>query len=178
MREFGITAPRSILRGLRAFPSPLPGEEECFECHNLVPSEHALRGHETLVAIGITNPFIEYIGVRDQGGTIWYWTLGAGLGITYNTVVPIVSGYGFAAVNVTPAIVPYWIQVDAADVPATQLYIFPAEFSGDILVNTVSPPTGPGYDAGIGLDLRGLSGWRNRLAALNTLDHFVRRLGD
>ena len=178
MREFGIPLPKSIMRGLRAFPTPMAGEEELLECHNLAPSEHGLRGHVALVAIGFTAPFMEYIGIRDQSGVIWYWSAGADLGTTFDTVVPSVSSMGFVATSVTPTTIPYWLQVDAIDVPATQLYIFPSELTGDILVNTVAPPIGTGYDVGASLDLRSLSGWQHRLAALTTLDVFWRILGE
>jgi len=178
MREFAIAIPRTILRGLRAFPSPRSGEEECVECYNLAPGEHSLRGHTPLVALGITNPTFEYFAVRDQASIIWYWSVGRTLDVLFDTIAPVVSAFGFVAVSLTPATIPYWIQVDAADNVATQLFIFPAENTGDLLVDTIAPPIGTGYDAGLGLDVRSLDGWKKRITALTTQDVFVRRVGE
>jgi hypothetical protein len=178
MREFASAFGKGLFRGLRAFPSPLRDAEELVECHNLAPSEHSLRGRDSLVPIGFSAPFVEYIGVRDQGGITWYWTTGPDLVINYDTTVPNATTLGYNVVALTPSTTPYWLQVDAVDVPATQLYIFPSELTGDLLVNTVAPPVGAGYDVGANFVFRSMSGWRHRLMALTTLDVLINRVGE
>jgi hypothetical protein len=167
MREFGIPFTTGLHKGLRAFPTPRPGEEELVECYNLVPTEHGLRGHSTISPLDFAIPFIEYFSVKDQADVVWYWSSGPNLEDIHDTVVPVVSTYAYVGVNATPATIPYWIQVDAADALATQLYIFPAENSGDLLIDTIPPAIGTGYDAIAGLVLRSLGGWRHRLSALS-----------
>lgn len=42
MREFAHEFVKGLRKGLRAFPHPIPGEEELVECYNLIPSENGL----------------------------------------------------------------------------------------------------------------------------------------
>jgi len=48
MREFGHLFDEGLRKGLRAFPNPVPGKEECVECYNLRPSPTCLLAHERI----------------------------------------------------------------------------------------------------------------------------------
>ena len=100
---------------------------------------------------------------------VWYWTGGRGLDTIFFTSVPDLTDIGYAVSDITPVTVPSWLQVDAVDIPATQLYIWPFT-SGDPVVDTSPPPLGTGYDIGAGLNLRTLSGAVQTLAALTSID--------
>lgn len=179
MREYAIPFVKGLKQGLRAFPSPPNGGEMLIECYNLSPTELGLRGHEPLLPLGISAPFIEYFAIRDSNDVVWYWMANGDLTTLFSTEVPDVTSLGFAEVHsALPMVVPYWLQVDAADAPAVQLFIFPAPFSGDLIVSDDHPALVPGHDGGAGLILRSFSGWKHKLSALTSLDHFWQQLGD
>lgn len=177
MREFGIPFQEGLLRGLRPFPNPRSGQEALIECFNLMPSDLGLLGHVELLPIGVAAPFIQYLAIKGQDELLWYIVGGAGLDTVMYSTVPDATAFGFVTVSVTPVTVPYWLQVDAVDSPATQLYIWPANTSGDLTVFTAPPALGTGYDVGAGLSLRALSGAVHRLAALTALDVYWSLVG-
>ena len=178
MREFGVIFEKQLWKGLRAYTTPRRNADlGLVECFNLMPSEGSLRGHDPVVDLGFAVPTVEFIAIKDQSGTIWYWLGGADLGAVFSTTSPNLSAYGYTALAVTPTSIPYWLQVDAIDAPATQMYIFPAEINGDLLVATTPPAIGSGYDIGAGLALRSMSGWKHVLCAISTQDTFWYQLG-
>lgn len=177
MREFGIPFSKGLTRGLRAFPTPVVGAEELVVCFNLATTEHQLRGIVPIQSIGFAVPFVEYFAILDQADNIWYWLAGADLSTVFTDVLPDPVADGFLAVDVTPEILPHWLQVDAIDDPETQLYIYPAEVSGDQLVDTAPPPLGTGLDILDGIVLRSLGGWKHKMSATTNLDVFWRQMG-
>jgi hypothetical protein len=177
MREFGISAPKNIFRGLRPFPNPLSGEEYLVECYNFEPTTQSLRAHEFLPGVGFAIPTVQYLGIKDQNDVVWYWIADINLGVLVFDSLPDLLSAGFALTSLLGLTIPYWLQVDAVDNLATQLYIFPAPISGDVLVDTGPPVLGTGYDAGTGLIMRALSGYQHRLAAITSLDSYWSQIG-
>lgn len=177
MREFGIPFTKGLVKGLRAFPSPLSGEEELIECWNLIPGEHALMGHRPITPLDFSAPYVEYFAIKDQSNVVWYWMAGVDLSTIYSTSIPDVASDGFEAIDITPGTIPSWIQMNAFDVPSTPLYVWPAEFSGDQLVLTSPPPLGTGYVVPNGLTLQSFSGWKHRMQALTSQDVFWQQIG-
>lgn len=177
MREFGIPFSKGLLKGLRPFTTPHSGEEQLVECYNLIPSEFSLKGFEPLLPVGQTNPGLEYLRIKDQSDVIWYWFSGRNLDLVFFNALPTIIDFGFVGTDLTPVIIPYWLQVDATDSLATQIYIYPSDIDGTPFVDIVPPAIGTGYDIGTGLTFKALSGWKQRLSALSTLDMYWKRIG-
>lgn len=111
MQEFTFAYLKGLTRGLRRFPISAPKEEWLSECHNLEPQETGVVGYVSLLPLNITTLTFDYLGIKDQAGTVWYWYLGRD-GELYTTVdnsIPNVSP--FDAVDITPGTIPYWVRM-------------------------------------------------------------------
>lgn len=177
MREYGIPYIQNLYRGLRPFPNPQPGQEFLLDCYNLVPSELGLLAYEPLTAVGTPIPLVDYIKIKDQDGVVWYWLCSVGLDLTYQSAVPNLVPLGFNMNDITPATIPYWLQVDAVDDIVTQMYLFPSNIDGNPLIDIASPEVGTGYDVTTGLTFRAPSGWKHVLKATSFQDLYVTQLG-
>lgn len=102
-----------------------------------------------------------YLVLRDQNGVNHYWWVVGDTLVddptqpTHATLTPI---------NLTVGGPFEWLQVDAVDQPATQMYLWP-HINGFVLVDTSPPPTGTGFDVNAGIALRDTAGQAHRLAA-------------
>lgn len=121
---------------------------------------------------------VNYLGIKDQSDAIWYWFLDSVGNLVVKDTIPNFLDLGGQPVGVTPATIPYWLQVDAVDAPATQLYMYPVEDTGEVFIDTAPPAVGTGYDVGAGLTLANTLGIDWLLAALTSLDIYTIEVGD
>ena len=139
MQEYGILIQKQLLRGLRPFRAgPLLEDIGLIECWNLQPTETGLIGHDLLLPIGIPTVGFEYLGIYDQSGFLWYWSIDYDGNLAIWDRIPTHAFYEIK--NITPALIPWWWPV--LDEMDTIWYLYPNIFTGQPILYTIQPTNG------------------------------------
>lgn len=140
MREFGIAFAKGLANGLRYTENPRYDEEWLIECYNLMPSEGGLVPFEPATPLGFAVVWLEYLRIRAQDGTTWYWMAGRDGALEVSLVQPNIPG--FDMVDITPATVPYFITI--LDQDDDLWYLYPDSITGQVILHNVVPGVGTG----------------------------------
>lgn len=138
MQEYGVLFLKGLLKGLRPFKAGPLDEPMLYECWNLMPTETGLIGHDYLLPIGIPAVGFEYLGIYDQDGVIWYWTIHYDGELAVWDTLP--THLIYEVINVTPALIPWWWPVlDELD---TIWYLYPNAVTGQPILSGTQPADG------------------------------------
>ncbi len=142
MREFQIPFIKPLLKGLQDFTANSLVDPQLIECHNLMPMETGLIGHETIYSTGIPKAYFNYLQIRQQAGQSWYWYPVFDGHILVGSDIPSEPSTGTDAValNVTPT--PYWVEI--LDENLVTWYLYPNDVDGFTRATDTKPPVGTG----------------------------------
>ena len=169
MREFEISLTKTLNRGLRPFPENPNNPLFLEECFNWMPSELALRPHEPLSPIGISQgAFFNYLEIKDQNGISWYWYPVFDGHILAGSGIPSEPSTGLVAIPITPITIPYWVEI--LDESSVVWYLYPDSTSGFTRARDTVPPVGTGME---NLLWRGTTSewWRIRFSVAARFDN-------
>ncbi len=142
MREFQIPFIKPLLKGLQDFGVDSLINPKLFECHNLMPVESGLVGHETINSIGLTRAYFNYLEIRQQSGKSWYWYPVFDGRILVGDIIPQEPSTGADAIALNNIPIPYWVEI--LDENLTTWYLYPDEVSGLTRATNMRPTIGTG----------------------------------
>lgn len=159
MRQFQIPFTKGLLKGLSAFPAGLLTNPQLFECYNLMPAEGGLVAHETIYGVGLAKAAFNYLEIKDQVQVSWFWYPVFDGHILAGGNIPSEPSTGYDAIPITPAIVPYWVEI--LDQNLVTWYLYPDNLTGFTRARDTAPAIGTGMK---NLVWRGTTGeyWRIR----------------
>ena len=142
MREFQIPFTKPLLKGLQDFSANGILNPQLFECHNLMPMETGLVGHETIYSIGLTRAYFNYLEIRQQSGKSWYWYPVFDGHILVGDTIPSEPSTGADAVALINIPTPYWVEL--LDENFLTWYLYPDDVSGFTRATDTKPAIGTG----------------------------------
>ncbi len=171
MREFQIPFAKPLTKGLSAFSPNNSSDVQLFECHNLMPMESGLVGHETIYSIGLTKMYFNYLEIRQQTGQSWYWYPVFDGHILASDVIPNEPSTGADAVALINIPTPYWVEI--LDENLATWYLYPNTGDGFTRATDTKPSVGTGIQ---NLVWRGTTGefWQVRFDSATKTRHAVK----
>ena len=142
MREFQVPFIKSTLKGLGEFFTNSLVNPQLIECHNLMPLETGLVGHETIYSIGLTKAYFNYLEIRQQSGKSWYWYPVFDGHILVSETIPSEPSAGADAVALINIPIPYWIEI--LDENLSTWYLYPNDGDGLTRATDTKPSAGTG----------------------------------
>ena len=142
MREYQIPFTKSLLNGLQNFSANVINNPQLFECHNLMPIETGLVGHETIYSVGLTKAYFNYLEIRQQSGKSWYWYPVFDGHILVSDSIPNEPSTGADAVALINAPIPYWVEI--LDENLATWYLYPNDIDGFTRATDTKPAVGTG----------------------------------
>lgn len=104
---------------------------------------------------------LSVLEIKDQSNVSHFWYIARGQLLVNQLTSPTVDG--FRTVSVTPAIVPYWLEIEAFN-DSTPMFMYPHTTGELIIIDTSAPAIGTGFDVGTGL----------LMASLDTNSYFIK----
>ena len=142
MREFQIPFIAPLRKGLQDFGTNVIGNPKLFECHNLMPIETGLVGHETIYSIGMSKAYFNYLEIRQQSGKSWFWypVFDGHLIVSEEIPSEPTTGADATALNNIP--IPYWVEIK--DEKLATWYLYPNDGDGFTRATDTKPAVGTG----------------------------------
>lgn len=171
MREFGIRFSNGLRKGLRAYATSSPGNEELIECFNLQPGENGLIPRDELDIIDAELEYTYFCMISEVGDIWCIYIDSAGQIVTsFGPPTPI---DGFEAVSISQDPLPRYVQMFAVNDPTLQLFMYP-DVTGSLTVDYAAPG-GEGYIANL-LLFDSPNGYRYDLVVTNVLETLARQI--
>ena len=142
MREFQVPFTKPLLKGLQDFAANSIVSPQLQECHNLMPMETGLVGHETIYSIGLTSAYFNYLEIRQQTGMSWYWYPIFDGHILVTDAIPNEPSTGADAVGLINIPIPYWVEI--LDENLATWYLYPNDGDGLTRATDTKPSVGTG----------------------------------
>lgn len=142
MREFQIPFAKSLSKGLQAFAANNIINPQLVECHNLMPLETGLVGHETIYSTGLPKAYFNYLEIREQSGISWYWYPIFDGHILATAIIPSEPTTGSDAVALINIPIPYWVEI--LDENLATWYLYPNPIDGFTRATDTKPLVGTG----------------------------------